>query len=129
MWFLWVLYISSESDKIVMRFNMVSTNPPIGAITLNRMRNTFCGVPKAEIERRTNALLQSMTVSLIIDYLWWKKLVKLYIMFTQKSQIWKLPAQVFNCYIPFFPFSCSSFFFLLYLYLFYLFVFCILILL
>jgi len=48
---------------------MVSTNPPIGAITLNRMRNTFCGVPKAEIERRTNALLQSMTVSLIIGYL------------------------------------------------------------
>lgn len=50
-----------------MKFNMVSTNPPIGgATTLNRMRNTFCGVPKAEIERRTNALLQSMTVSLII---------------------------------------------------------------
>ncbi|CAL1673927.1 unnamed protein product [Lasius platythorax] len=45
-----------------MRFNMVSTNPPIGAATLNRMRNTFCGVPKAEIERRTNALLQSMTI-------------------------------------------------------------------
>ncbi|XP_072759284.1 protein unc-13 homolog 4B isoform X7 [Anoplolepis gracilipes] len=45
-----------------MRFNMVSTNPPLGAATLNRMRNTFCGVPKAEIERRTNALLQSMTI-------------------------------------------------------------------
>jgi len=45
---------------------MVSTNPTIEATTLNRMRNIFCGVPKAEIERRTNALLQSMTVSLII---------------------------------------------------------------
>lgn len=45
---------------------MVSTNPPIGTNTLNRKRNTFCGIPKAEIERRTNALLQSMTVSLNI---------------------------------------------------------------
>lgn len=46
---------------------MVSKNPPLGVATLNRMRNTFRGVPKAEIERRTNALLQSMTVSVIID--------------------------------------------------------------
>jgi hypothetical protein len=43
---------------------MVSKNPPLGVATFNR--NTFRGVPKAEIERRTNALLQSMTVSVII---------------------------------------------------------------
>lgn len=49
---------------------MVSTNPLIGvASTLSRMRNTFCGVPKAEIERRNNALLQAMTVSSIVGYL------------------------------------------------------------
>lgn len=51
-----------------MTLNMVSTNPFIGVATLNRMRNTFRGIPKAEIERRTNALLQAMTVSLIIGY-------------------------------------------------------------
>lgn len=42
---------------------MVSTNPSLGVVTLNRERNTFRGVPKAEIERRTNTLLQAMTVS------------------------------------------------------------------
>lgn len=31
--------------------------------TLSRNRNTFRGVPKAELERRTNAFLQAMTVS------------------------------------------------------------------
>lgn len=46
-----------------MRLNMVSTNSPVRAATLNRMRNTFCGIPKAEIERRNIALLQAMTVS------------------------------------------------------------------
>lgn len=46
---------------------MVSTNPPLGVATLNRGRNTFRGVPKAEIERRTNTLLQAMTVSLFGD--------------------------------------------------------------
>lgn len=42
---------------------MVSTNPSLGVVALNRGRNTFRGVPKAEIERRTNTLLQAMTVS------------------------------------------------------------------
>lgn len=50
-----------------MKLNMVSTNPPIRAATLNR-RNTFCGIPKAEIERRNIALLQAMTVSLVGDF-------------------------------------------------------------
>lgn len=51
------------------RINMVSTSSPVGAATLNRMRNTFCGIPKAEIERRNIALLQAMTVSLMVGYL------------------------------------------------------------
>ncbi|KAK9305785.1 hypothetical protein QLX08_003300 [Tetragonisca angustula] len=41
---------------------MVSTNPPLGVAAMNRGRNTFRGVPKAEIERRTNTLLQAMTI-------------------------------------------------------------------
>lgn len=59
-------YVSLYGNR--MKLNMVSTNPPIGATTLNRMRNTFCGIPKAEIERRNIALLQAMTVSLVADY-------------------------------------------------------------
>jgi len=67
---------------------MVSTNPPIGTNTLNRKRNTFCGVPKAEIERRTNALLQSMTVSLKITetVVINKKFIK---SFTRKKYLYK----------------------------------------
>ncbi|KAG7190822.1 hypothetical protein KM043_006889 [Ampulex compressa] len=41
---------------------MVSTSPLVGVGTLGRRRNTFRGIPKAEIERRTNALLQAMTI-------------------------------------------------------------------
>ena len=31
--------------------------------TLGRNRNTFRGVPKAELERKTTAILRAMTVS------------------------------------------------------------------
>lgn len=50
------------------QLNMVSTNPSVGTATLSRMRNTFCGIPKAEIERRNVALLQAMTVSSVSGY-------------------------------------------------------------
>lgn len=43
---------------------MVSTSPPLKVATMaTKGRNTFRGVPKAEIERRMNTLLQAMTVS------------------------------------------------------------------
>ena len=60
------IYVSVkiERDEFELRVRtMVSTNPPLGVATMNRGRNTFRGVPKAEIERRTNTLLQAMTVS------------------------------------------------------------------
>lgn len=49
--------------------NMVVTNTFVGMNTLNRNRNTFRGVPKAELERKTNAILRAMTVSCFINSL------------------------------------------------------------
>ncbi|KAK0167890.1 hypothetical protein PV327_001745 [Microctonus hyperodae] len=42
--------------------NMVVTNTFVGMNTLTRNRNTFRGVPKAELERKTNAILRAMTI-------------------------------------------------------------------
>ncbi|KAI4490005.1 hypothetical protein M0804_004187 [Polistes exclamans] len=41
---------------------MVSTSSPSGASIYDRKRNHFRGISKAEIERRTNILLQAMTI-------------------------------------------------------------------
>ncbi|KAF7409997.1 hypothetical protein HZH68_004378 [Vespula germanica] len=40
---------------------MVSTSSPGGASIYDRKRNNFRGIPKAEVERRTNVLLRAMT--------------------------------------------------------------------